>query len=406
MKILRLSSKELQKICSRVYCNKKRIEEKVRRIVEEVHLNGDEALLKFTKKFDGVKLTAKDLRVSESEINGAYQNIEPAFFDILKAIFENIERFYKKELKKPWRVKDGDGAELGRLFRPIEKVGIYIPSGTAPLVSTVYMTVLPAKLAGVERIVIASPPNKSCQIDSNILVVANILKVSEIYKMGGAQAIAALAFGTKTVPRVDKIVGPGNAYVTEAKRQVFGYADIDMLAGPSEVVIIANQFSNPKFVIEDLRAQSEHSGGLSILITTSRRFANLIKKEVERGYIILARNLDHAVEIANSIAPEHLEILTNKPKRLLKKIKNAGAVFLGPYSPTAIGDYWAGPSHVLPTCGTARFFSGLGVKDFIKTTHFVSYSKKALDKARQSIEKLTSLEKLPRHFESVKVRFD
>lgn len=406
MKILRLSSKELQKICSRVYCNKKRIEEKVRNIVEAVRLNGDEALLKFTRKFDGARLTSKDLKVSEGEINGAYQNIEPAFFETLKTIFENIDGFYKKDLRRPWRIKDKDGAELGKQFNPIEKVGIYIPGGTAPLVSTIYMTVLPARLAGVERIVIATPPNKSNFVNPHILAVADILKINEIYKMGGAQAIAALAFGTKTIPKVDKIVGPGNIYVTEAKRQVFGYVDIDMLAGPSEVVIIANQFSNSRYIIEDLRAQSEHSGGLSILITTSKKFANAIKKEVEGGYIILARNLEHAVEIANSIAPEHLEILTNKPKRLLKKVRNAGAVFLGSYSPVAVGDYVAGPSHVLPTCGTARFFSGLGIKDFIKTSHFISYSKKALEKAKISIEKLTTIENLPKHFESVKVRFE
>jgi len=268
------------------------------------------------------------------------------------------------------------------------------------------MTVLPAKIAGVDRIVLVTPPNQYKSVDPNILVVADLLKVKEIYKIGGSQAIAALAFGTKTIPKVDKIVGPGNAYVTEAKRQVFGYVDIDMMAGPSEVVIVANQYSNPAYVKADLLAQSEHFMGLSVLVTTSKRLAKLMKKEVDKGYIILVKNIEQAAEVVNKLAPEHVEIMIKSPTKLLKQIRNAGAVFIGPYSPTAVGDYIAGPSHVLPTGGTARFFCGLGVKDFVKSIHIISYSKKALEKGRDSLEKLTKIEKLHRHLDSIKVRFE
>ena len=237
-------------------------------------------------------------------------------------------------------------------------------------------------------------------------MVANLLKVDEIYKAGGAQAIAALAFGTKTIPRVDKIVGPGNQYVTEAKRQVFGFTGIDMLAGPSEVVIIANQYSNPDFVLADLRAQAEHLKGLAVLVTTSKRLAKLAKKDVEKGYIILVKNLDQAVEVTNKLAPEHLQIMIRRPQSIIKRIENAGAIFVGPYTPTVVGDYFAGPSHVLPTGGTARFFSGLGIKDFIKGFHTVSYSKKALEKARDAVENISLREGLSKHLESIKIRFE
>jgi histidinol dehydrogenase len=269
------------------------------------------------------------------------------------------------------------------------------------------MTVLPAKLAGVKKIALISPPDKSGQINPHILVVADLLKVDEIYRAGGAQGIAALAYGTKTIPRVDKIVGPGNIYVNEAKRQVFGTVDIDMIAGPTELVIIANRFSNPKFIIADLRAQAEHAKGLAILITNSKSLAREVKSQLdgENGYIVLTKNLDQAVEISNRIAPEHLEILVQDPKRLLKGIKNAGAIFLGPYSPTAVGDYIAGPSHVLPTQGTARFFSGLSVFDFVKSSHIISYSKKSLEKVREPLEKIAGIEGLQKHLDSVKARF-
>jgi len=408
MMIVRFTSKKLEKIYNRQFCRSKRIEEKVRQIIEDVRLFGDEALIKYTKKFDGVKLAPRQLKVSEIEISGAYQNITPHFVSNLKLIIENINRFYRKTLRKSWRIKGGDGLILGENYQPLEKVGVYIPAGTAPLVSTVYMTVLPAKIAGVKKIVLISPPDKSGHINPHILVVANLLKVDEIYRVGGAQGIAALAYGTKTIPRVDKIVGPGNVYVSEAKRQVFGIVDIDMIAGPTELVIIANRFSDPKFIAADLKAQAEHSKGLAILITNSKRLAREVKAKLDgnQGFIILTKNLEQAVEVANKIAPEHLEILVKNPRRIIKGIKNAGAIFLGPYSPTAVGDYVSGPSHVLPTNGTARFFSGLSVLDFIKSSHIISYSKKALEKAREPLEKIASIEGLKEHLDSVKIRFE
>jgi histidinol dehydrogenase len=260
-------------------------------------------------------------------------------------------------------------------------------------------------VAGVKQIVIATPPNKDGHVDPYILAVANLLKVNEIYKIGGAQAIAALSFGTKSVPKVDKIIGPGNMYVTEAKRQLFGHVDIDMLAGPTELVVIANRHSNPVFVIADLEAQLEHLGGLVVLVTTSKQLIKQVRKRVSKGYIIYAKNIDEAINITNRIAPEHLQILTNNPAGVAKKIKNAAAIFLGPYSPTALGDYAAGPSHVLPTLGTARFFSGLCVSDFMKKNHIISYSKRALEKMKEPIEKIATLEGLPKHYESVNIRF-
>lgn len=407
MKIIRFNSKQLEKIYNRSTNKKARVEEKVRRIIDDVRLLGDEALLKYTKKFDGVKLAARQLKISEIEISGAYQNISPNFVSSLKVVIDNVNRFYRKNLRKSWRIKDADGVVLGENYTPLERVGIYIPAGTAPLVSTVYMTVLPAKIAGVKKITLISPPNKSGFINPHILVVANLLKVDEIYRVGGAQGIAALAYGTKTIPAVDKIVGPGNIYVSEAKRQVFGKVDIDMIAGPTELVIIANRFSDPKFIIADLRAQAEHAKGLAILITNSKSLAAEVKSQLDGqdGFIILTKNLDQAVEIANKIAPEHLEILVQNPKRLLKGIRNAGAIFLGPYSPTAVGDYIAGPSHVLPTGGTARFFSGLSVDDFIKSNHIISYSKRALEKMKEPLEKIAGIEGLTKHLDSVKVRF-
>lgn len=407
MKIIKLYSKEFEKLCNRYNNRNKRVADSVTKIIEDVRLNGDDAVIKYTRKFDKVKLSPKQLKVTESEASGAFQDIDSEFIAELKNIIDNVTKFYKKQVKnrKSWRIVDEDGVVLGEKYEPIERVGIYVPAGTAPLISTVYMTVLPAKVAGVKSIVLCTPPNKYESVDPYILAVANLLKVDEIYKVGGAQAIAALAFGTKTIPKVDKIVGPGNDYVTEAKRQVFGYADIDMIAGPSEVVILANRSTNPIFAMKDLEAQSEHFKGLPILVTTSKPLAKTLKKEVANGYIILVKNLDEACDVVNRLAPEHLQIMVKNPQKWLKKIKNAGAIFLGQYSPTAIGDYVAGPSHVLPTSGTARFFSGLGVEDFVKSSHIISYSKKALEKAKKSIEKISKLEGLNKHMESVKVRF-
>lgn len=407
MKIIRYGSKQLEKIYNRGLNRSKRIEEKVRFIIQDVRLYGDEAVLKYTRKFDGVRLTTRQLKVAAIEISGAYQNITPNFISTLKVVIENINKFYRRSLKKSWRMKGPEGIILGESYTPLESVGVYIPAGTAPLVSSVYMTVLPARIAGVKKIVLVSPPDKQGRINPHILVMADLLKVDEVYRVGGAQAIAALALGTKTIPKVDKIVGPGNAYVSEAKRQVFGSVDIDMIAGPTELVIIANRYSDPRFIIADLKAQGEHAGGLAILITNSKALAKEVKNSMSSfgGYIILTKNLDEAVEAANRIASEHLEILVNNPRKIARKITNAGAVFLGPYSPVAVGDYVAGPSHVLPTAGTARFFSGLSVCDFLKAIHMISYSKKALEKVREPLEKIASIEGLDKHMESVRARF-
>jgi len=407
MKILKQEGLGIQKLYDRhLTAHKKHVTEKVRRIIDDVRISQDEALIKYTKRFDKVKLTPKQIKVSEAEISSAFQNITSDFISTLKVIINNVSLFYKKQNHKPCRVRSVDGILITEKILPIETVGIYIPGGTAPLVSTVYMTVLPAKMAGVKRIVIATPPGKDGFVNPYILAIANLLKVDEIYKVGGAQAIAAMAFGTKTVPKVDKIIGPGNMYVTEAKRQLFGFVDIDMLAGPSELAIIANRHSNPNFIVADMEAQIEHLSGLAVLVTTSKQILKQIRKRITKGYGIYAKNIDEAVHVVNAIAPEHLQILTNNPKSVAKKIKNAGAIFLGPYSPTALGDYAAGPSHVLPTLGTAKFFSGLCTNDFIKKSHMISYSKRALEKVREPIEKVASLEGLIKHRDSVTIRFN
>ncbi len=406
MKLIKQTGLNIEKLYNRSrIARKKYIEEKVRTIIDDVRLNGDDALLKYTRRFDGVKLTGRQLKVDESEISGAFQDITPEFVGHLKTIINNVSTYYRKQLHKCCKVKGHDGVMLKEEVRPLDSVGIYIPAGTAPLVSSVYMTAVPAIIAGVERVVIVTPPNKEGKVNPYILAVANLLKVSEIYKVGGAQAIAALALGTKTIPKVDKIIGPGNLYVTEAKRQLFGYVDIDMLAGPTELVVIANRYSNTDFVVGDLEAQMEHVGGLSILLSTSRQLIKDVRKRVDHGFCIYCKNMDEAIEIANKLAPEHLQILTNNAVSIAKQIRHAGAVFLGPYSPTALGDYAAGPSHVLPTMGTARFFSGLSLSSFSKTSHVIAYSKKALEKVREPLEKVANLEGMAKHAESVNVRF-
>ncbi len=407
MKILTLRGQGIQKLYNRsVFARKLFIEEKVRQIIDTVRTGGDEALVKYTRRFDKAKIKTRHLKVAESEINGAFQNITSEFIHDLRIIIDNVTSFYKKQIQRPARIRDAEGVLLKENIIPLGTVGIYIPAGTAPLISTVYMTVIPAKVAGVKRIVLVTPPNERGEINPYILAVANLLKVNEIYKVGGAQAIAALAFGTKSIPKVDKIVGPGNIYVTEAKRQLFGYVDIDMLAGPTELVVIASRGADIEYIEADLEAQLEHSRGLAILITTSKDIVRHFRTRIPKGFLIYAKNLNEAAEVANLIAPEHLQILTNNPKAMAGKIKNAGAVFLGPFSPTALGDYAAGPSHVLPTMGTARFFSGLSLSDFYKKSHVISYSKRALERLREPIKKVAMLEGLPKHFESVNIRFN
>jgi histidinol dehydrogenase len=405
VKLLRYGSPGLQAALSRQLTRRRQIVDKVARIVEDVRVNGDTALLRYTRKFDRVKLTPKEIAVSEDEINAGYQNIKPEFIASLKAAIDNVTRFYARRIRKPVKVNGEEGVLLTEKIRPLESVGVYVPSGTVPLVSTVYMTVIPAMAAGVQNVYLVTPPNRFKSVDPHILVAANLLKVRKIFKAGGAQAIAALAFGTKTIPRVDKIVGPGNVYVSEAKRQVFGYCDIEMIAGPTELAILANHHSDPAFVTADILAQCEHHGGISFLITPSKRLANLVRKLPARGYVVKVKNLAQGIELVNAIAPEHLQIMVKRPERILKDIRNAGAIFLGPWSPTAVGDYVAGPSHVLPTNGSARFFSGLGVSDFLKTTHVISLSRKALEKVRAPAEYLASLEGLKKHQESIRIRF-
>lgn len=406
MKVIRPQSQKFQKLFARTIRRNRRVEETVRRILEDVQTTGDEALVRYTRKFDKVNLPLKELRVTESEISGAYSNICPDFVASLKVAVENVTRYYKKQKKRSWKMIGEDGVILGEKIRPLESVGVYVPSGTVPLPSTVYMTVLPAKLAGVEKVYIVTPPNKFKSVDPHILAVANLLKVDGVFKVGGAQGIGALAFGTKTIPRVDKIIGPGNAYVAEAKRQVFGYCDIDMVAGPTELVILANDHSDPDFVAADLMAQSEHHMGSSVLVTMSKRLAKLIRKVPARGYIIVVKNLKQGIEVVNQIAPEHLQIMVKSPQRIVKDVKHAGSIFIGAYTPTVVGDYIAGPSHVLPTGGTARFFSGISIDDFLKSSHMISYTKKALEKVKGPVESLAALEGLAKHVESVKIRFD
>jgi histidinol dehydrogenase len=405
MRLITVRSKEWQRLVERGTLRRARVEETVRRILEAVRAEGDEALVRYTRRFDKVRITPKTLKVTEAETSAAFQNISPEFVGSLKQVMENIQRFYRRSVKRPWRSRDENGVVLGEHPVPLERVGVYVPSGTAPLVSTVYMTVLPARIAGVKEIYLTTPPKADGSVDPHILVVANLLKVTAVYKVGGAQAIAALAFGTRTIPKVDKIVGPGNAYVTEAKRQVFGFVDVDMTAGPTEIAVIANHYANPEFVARDLEAENEHAGGLAVLITTSKALARTIRKSVNRGYILLAKNLDEAAQIANALAPEHLEIHVRRPEPLIRKIRNAGAIFIGPYSPASVGDYHAGPSHVLPTGGSARFFSGLGIGEFVKVSHVIGYSRKALEGARDTIERLATIEGLPKHWESVQARF-
>jgi histidinol dehydrogenase len=379
---------------------------KVNRILQEVNQHGDRALFRFTREFDGIDVSQKRLVVSEGDINRAYERIEFKFVPLLKQIRDNVTQYYEAELQKSFTIKAKDGITLGKQYRPLERVGIYIPGGTAPLVSTVYMTVIPAKVAGVKEIFIATPPDRGTgDIDPHILVIANLLGVSKIFRVGGAQAVAALAYGTKTVPKVDKIVGPGNQYVTEAKRQVFGFVDIDMVAGPSEVAILADQNADPNFVTCDLLAQSEHFGGTAYLITNSKKLADTIQKRVDSGIIVLVKNLSEGCEVVNEIAPEHLEIITENPERWLKQVTHAGAIFLGPFSPAVVGDYVAGPSHVLPTGGTARYFSPLSATSFIKSTQVISYTKESLKKARESVRKLTEIEGLILHRISLESRF-
>jgi len=394
----------LEKILKAKRLRKNKIHEKVAKIIKNVADNGDMALSEYTRKFDKVKIAPRELAIRESEISAAFNELDSSLISAFKVAIDNVTKFYKRQIPKVIRVKEANGKTLLNRYVALGRIGVYIPAGTAPLVSSVYMSVIPAVVAGVKEIVLVSPPSRDKSINPFILAMASLLKIKEIYRIGGAQAIAALALGTKTVKKVDKIVGPGNEFVTEAKRQLFGKVDIDMLAGPSEVVILASKDTNPEYIIADLESQIEHHSGLGILVTNSRKIIREVRERKVPGFALRVRNLEEGCEVVNRIAPEHLEILTRKPVTLLKKITNAGAIFLGDYTPVSLGDYTAGPSHVLPTAGTSRFFSCLSVRDFLKEVHVIGYTKKALQEEAEVLEKIASLEGMTKHIESVKKR--
>ena len=388
----------------------KRVEEKVREIIERVKNQGDGALLFYTKKYDGLLLKPTELKVKKGEMEKAFKRVGLNFIRLIERAKENVEKFHLREyrqiIKRSRQFSQGalKGIRFFELWRPVEKVGVYVPGGKYAYPSSVLMTIVPAKVAGVARVSMASPPGK---LNFEVLVAARICGVEEIYKVGGAQAIAAFAYGTETIPKVDKIVGPGNVYVTTAKRLLFGDVGIDMLAGPSEILIIADRNANPEYIVSDLLAQVEHGGGATArLITTSRKIKDIVQKKIKKKgvYLIWVGSIKEAIRLANEFAPEHLEILTKRPERILPQIKNAGEIFLGKWSPVAIGDYYAGPSHVLPTGGTARFSSGLSVKDFLKRMVVVSCSERWLRSSARDIINFAKVEELGSHAESIKVR--
>ncbi|HUW23373.1 MAG TPA: histidinol dehydrogenase [bacterium] len=388
----------------------KTIEKKVREIIDRVKNQGDKALLFYTKKYDGLLLKPAELRVKKREIDRAFQKVGLNFIRLIERAKKNVEKFhlgeYRQITKKSRQLSKTTlkGVRFLELWRPVEKVGVYVPGGKFAYPSSVLMTIVPAKVAGVDRIAMASPPGK---LNSEVLVAARICGVEEIYRVGGAQAIASFAYGTRTIPKVDKIVGPGNVYVTTAKRLLFGDVGIDMLAGPSEILIIADGNANPDYIVSDLLAQVEHGGGATArLITTSRKIRNIVRKKVKRKgvHLMWVGSIKEAVRLANEFAPEHLEILTDKPERILPEIKNAGEIFLGNWSPVAIGDYYAGSSHVLPTGGSARFSSGLSVKDFLKRMVVVACSERGLRSSARDIINFAKVEGMGRHAESIKVR--
>ena len=394
----------LEKLLCKKRLRKNKIHERVAKILKSVEESGDSALVEYTKKFDKVKIPTKELRISESETSAAFNELDSSLISAFKFAMDNVTKFYRRQIPKSVRVKEDNGKTLLSRYVPLERVGVYVPAGTAPLVSSVYMAVIPALVAGVKEVVLVSPPGRDKFINPFILAVGSLLKIKEIYRIGGAQAIGALAYGTKTIAKVDKIVGPGNEFVTEAKRQLFGKVDIDMLAGPSEVVILASKDANVEQIIADLDAQIEHHNGVGVLVTNSKKIIREVRKKKITGLALRVRNLEEGCKVVNRIAPEHLEILTKKPATLVKKIKNAGAIFLGDYTPVALGDYTAGPSHVLPTGGSSRFFSCLSVRSFLKEIHVMNYTKKALQEEAEILEKIANLEGMTKHIESVKKR--
>ncbi len=397
----------------------------VQQIVDDVKMRRDQALFEYTEKFDHAKIDASTIRVTEEEIQEAMDKVDPSLLSVMKKSMENIRDHHSRQVRQSWFSSRPDGTILGQKITALESVGVYVPGGKAAYPSTVLMNIIPAEVAGVERIVMVTPPGADGKVNPVTLTAAHLAGATEVYKVGGAQAIAALAFGTQSVPRVNKIVGPGNIFVALAKKAVYGHVSIDSIAGPSEILVIADETANPRYVAADLLSQAEHDELASaILVTTSMELAQAVSKEVDQfletlsrrailekslenyGYILVTDTLDEAIQTANEIASEHLEIATKNPFEVMTKIRNAGAIFIGEYSSEPLGDYFAGPNHVLPTNGTAKFFSPLGVDDFIKKSSIIYYSKDALRKAHRDIEAFAQSEQLTAHANSIRVRFE
>lgn len=429
MKIVTLTQQTIQTILDdllkRSPNNYREYETTVNEIVEKVKKDGDEALFDYTLKFDHFQLTPDNIRVTEEEVKEAYSFIDSKFIEVLRHAAENIRSFHMKQLRNSWFDTKEDGSLLGIKFTPIDKAGVYVPGGKAAYPSSVLMNVIPAKVAGVRDLIMLTPPNADGKVNPGTLVAADIAGVDTIYKAGGAQAIAAMAFGTQSIPKVDKIGGPGNIYVALAKKAVYGYVSIDSIAGPSEILVLADETANPRYVAADMLSQAEHDELASaILITTSKELAGKVSEQVEimlqksdrteimkksleqYGYILIAETMEEAIFAVNEIASEHLEILTRNPFEIMTHIRNAGAIFLGEYSSEPLGDYFAGPNHILPTNGTAKFFSPVNVDDFLKKTSIISYSREALEKVHEEIELFAQNEGLTAHANSIKVRFE
>ena len=400
-------------------------EASVKEILDKVKEEKDAAVFAYTAKFDGAELTADTIEVTDAEIEEAYAQVDDTLLTVIRKAKDNIESYHAKQRQNSWFDSKPDGTILGQKITPLHRVGVYVPGGKAVYPSSVLMNVMPAKVAGVDEIIMVTPPGKNGKVSPNTLVAAKEAGVDKIYKVGGAQAIAALAYGTESIPKVDKIVGPGNIYVALAKKAVYGHVSIDSIAGPSEILVVADETANPRYVAADLLSQAEHDELASaILVTTSEKLAHEVSdqvdgflKELSRaeiisksldnyGHILVADTLEDAIDAANSIASEHLEIVTANPFEVMTKIRNAGAIFIGEYSSEPLGDYFAGPNHVLPTNGTAKFFSPLSVDDFIKKSSIISYSKDALEKIHTDIEKFAEAEHLTAHANSIKVRFE
>lgn len=429
MRIVKLDEKSMENILAdmlkRDPNNYDSYTETVQAIVEDVKERGDEALFEYTRRFDGAELDADNVRVTEAEIREAIEQVEPGLLAVMKTSMENIRRYHEKQRRNSWFDAQPDGTILGQKVTALESVGVYVPGGKAAYPSSVLMNIVPAEVAGVKRIVMVTPPGKDGRVNPVTLTAAYLAGATEVYKAGGAQAVAALAFGTRTIPRVNKIVGPGNIFVALAKKAVYGHVSIDSIAGPSEILVIADEGANARYVAADLLSQAEHDELASaILVTTSMELAEKVSEQVDGfvrelsrgeiiqksldnyGYILVVDTLEEAVKTANSIAPEHLEIVTANPFEVMTKIQNAGAIFIGEYSSEPLGDYYAGPNHILPTNGTAKFFSPLGVDDFIKKSSIIYYSREALEKAHRDIEAFAESEHLTAHANSIRVRFE